>query len=58
MSGKRCKKHKRQTEFEKGIKSSKRACNKWGINYKENPYCVGIPNNRAKEIYPCLKYVK
>jgi hypothetical protein len=28
------------------------------MNYKENPYCLGLHGNYAKEIYPCLKYVK
>lgn len=55
---KRNKQHKKQVEFEKGIKAAKRACQRWEINYKENPYCLGVPGNHTKDIYPCLKHVK
>ena len=55
---KRAKEHKKLVKVTKGMKASKKACQKFGMNYKENPYCLGLHGNYAKEIYPCLKYVK
>ena len=50
--------HKKLVEATKSMKASKKACQKLGMNYKENPYCLGLHGNYAREIYPCLKYVK
>ena len=55
---KRAKEHKKLVKVLEGMKASKKACQKWGMNYKESPYCLGLSNNYAKELYPCLKYVK
>lgn len=55
---KRAKEHKKLVEVTKSMKASKKACQKFGMNYKENPYCLGLHGNYAREIYPCLKYVK
>ena len=36
---KRAKEHKKLVKVTKGMKASKKACQKFGMNYKENPYC-------------------
>ena len=51
------KNHKKLVAFEKSIKASKKACQKWGIDYKRNPYCIGIKGNYAKELLN-FKYVR
>jgi hypothetical protein len=49
--------HKELVMFQKKLKNSKRWCQKFGLNYKENPYCIGVKGNYARELYPHLKYV-
>lgn len=39
-------------------KHAKRACERWGLDYKKNPYCIGMLGNNSEIFYPCLKYVK
>jgi len=55
---KRAKEHKKLVEVNKSMKASKKACQRLGMNYKESPYCLGLNGNYARELYPCLKYVK
>lgn len=49
--------HKKLVIFQEKSKKSKRGCQKFGLNYKENPYCIGVKGNYARKLYPHLKYV-
>ena len=55
---KRAEEHKQLVEVSKSMKASKKACQKYGMDYKQNPYCLGIHGNYARELYSCLKYIK
>ena len=52
------KRHSELVKYHRNMKASKKSCQRLGINYKENPYCIGLNNNYAKELYPCLRYIK
>lgn len=54
---KRARKHRELVRFEKSIKTSKKGCQKFGEDYKLNPYCVGVHGNHAEDLYPCLRYL-
>lgn len=56
--GRRSKEHKKLVYAQISSKKSKRACQKWGMNYKESPYCLFEHDNYARTLYPCLRYVK
>lgn len=55
---KRARKHKELVKIQKMQKHAKRACERWGLDYKKNPYCIGVLGNNSEIFYPCLKYVK
>jgi hypothetical protein len=43
---------------QKTSKRAKRACMKLSEDYKLNPYCLLENENHAKDLYPCLRYLK
>lgn len=57
MGKQRREEHKKLVYVEKILKKSKRACDKWGIDYKTSPHCVGLHGNIYAQIDPNMKYV-